>query len=70
MNRESVLIAWEHNGTDVKYLPCVFKRVYLLDVSNLLENLLCEDIPTKFHVYNTLDYLKKMNENKKELELV
>jgi hypothetical protein len=64
MNRESVLIAWEHNGTDVKYLPCAFKGVYVLYVSNLPEDLLCEDIPTKFHVYNTLDYLRKMNENK------
>ncbi len=31
---ESVFITWDHNGTSVKYLPCVFKRVYVLDVSN------------------------------------
>jgi hypothetical protein len=65
MNRESVLIAWEHNGTNVKYLPCVFKGIYVLYVSNLPKDLLCEDIPRKFHVYITLDYLRKVNENKK-----
>ncbi len=60
MDRESVFIAWDHNGTNVKYLQCAFKGVYVLDVSNLLEDLLYEDIPTKFHVYNTHDYFDIM----------
>jgi hypothetical protein len=55
MDRESVFIAWDHNGTNVKYLPCVFKGVYVLDVSNLPEDLLYENILTKFHVYGTQD---------------
>jgi hypothetical protein len=29
MDRESVFIAWDHNNTNVKYLPCAFKRVSL-----------------------------------------
>jgi hypothetical protein len=53
MDNKSVFIAWDHNGTSVKYLPCVFKGVYVLDVSNFPEDLLYEDIPIKFHVYDT-----------------
>jgi cell division FtsZ-interacting protein ZapD len=53
MHRESVFITWDHNGTSVKYLPCAFERINVLDVSNLLEDLLYENIPTKFRVYNT-----------------
>jgi hypothetical protein len=53
MDRESVFIAWNHNGTNVKYLPCTFEGVYVLDVSNLFDDLLDKDILTKFHVYNT-----------------
>jgi hypothetical protein len=52
MDRESVFIAWDHNGINVKYLPCAFERINVLDVSNLPEDLLYKDIPTKFHVYN------------------
>jgi hypothetical protein len=37
MDKESVFITWDHNGTGVKYLPCVFEGVYVLDVSNLLK---------------------------------
>jgi hypothetical protein len=48
-----VFIAWDHNGINVKYLPCAFEGIYVLDVSNLLEDLLYDDAPTKFHVYNT-----------------
>ncbi len=47
MNRENVFIACDHNGTNVKYFPCAFEGFYLLDVldvSNLLEDLLYEDI--------------------------
>jgi hypothetical protein len=47
MDRENVLIAWNHNGTNVK---CTFEGVYVLGVSNLLKNLLYEDIPIEFHV--------------------
>jgi hypothetical protein len=50
MDRENVFKAWDHNGTNVKYFPCMFEKVYVLDVSNLLEELLYKDIPTKFHV--------------------
>ncbi len=56
MDMDSVFIAWDHNGISVKYLACVFKRVYVLNVSNFLEDLLYKDIPTKFHVYETHDY--------------
>ncbi len=56
MDRENVFITQNHNGTRVKYLPCAFERVYVLDVSNLPKDLLYEDIPTKFHVYDTQDY--------------
>jgi len=39
INRNSVFIVWDHNGINVKYLPCAFKRVYyVLDVSNFLED--------------------------------
>jgi hypothetical protein len=54
MDKESVFITWDHNGTSVKYLPCMFEGVYVLDVSNLPEEvLLYKDIPIKFHVYDT-----------------
>jgi hypothetical protein len=53
MDKESVFKVWDHNGTNVKYFPWAFEGVYVLDVSNLLEDLLYKDIPTKFHVYNT-----------------
>jgi hypothetical protein len=53
MERVSVFIAWDHNGTSVKYLPCAFKEVYVLDVSNLLKDLLYEDILIEFHVYDS-----------------
>ncbi len=56
MYMENVFITWDHNGTNVKYLPCMLERIYVLDVFNLLELLLYKDIPTKFHVYNTQDY--------------
>jgi hypothetical protein len=50
-----VLIAWDHNGMDVKYLPCAFEGIYVLDVTNLLEDLIYEDI-FKEHVFDTCDY--------------
>jgi hypothetical protein len=56
MDKESVFITRDHNSTNVKYLPCAFEGVYVLDVSNLLKDLLYEDILTKFHVYDTQDY--------------
>jgi len=56
MDKDNVFIIWDHNGTDFKYLPCAFEGVYVFDVSNLLKDLLYEDIPTKFHVYNTQNY--------------
>jgi hypothetical protein len=56
ITRESVSIVCDHNGTNVKYLPCAFERVYVLNVSNLHEDLLYKDIPIEFHVYDTHDY--------------
>ncbi len=38
MDKENVFKAWDHNGTNVKYIPCMFKGVYVLDVSNLPTN--------------------------------
>jgi hypothetical protein len=38
---------------NVIYLPCEFERVYILNVSNLLENLSDKNIIRKFHVHNT-----------------
>jgi hypothetical protein len=46
MDKENVFKTWDHNGTNVKYLPWAFKGVYVLDVSNLFEGLLYENIPT------------------------
>jgi hypothetical protein len=40
----------------IKYLPCAFEKVHVLNVSNLLEDLLYEDIPMEFHVYDTQNY--------------
>ncbi len=47
-----MFIAWDHNGINVKYIPCAFEKVYVLDVSNLPKHLY-KDITTKFHVYDT-----------------
>ncbi len=35
MDKENVFKTWDHDGTSVKYLPCAFKGVYVLVVSNL-----------------------------------
>jgi hypothetical protein len=53
MDKESVFITWDHNGTSVRYLPCAFEGVYVLDVSNLPKNVLYKDISIEFHVYDT-----------------
>jgi hypothetical protein len=50
-----VFIAWDHNGANIKYLPCMFEGVYVLDVSNLHEDLLYEDNLMELRVYNTKD---------------
>ncbi len=55
-DKESVFIVYNHNGTNVKYLPCTFAKVYVLDVSNLLEDLLYKNILIEFHVYDTQEY--------------
>ncbi len=51
-----MFIVWDHNGTNVKFLPCAFEGVYLLNISNSLEDLLCEDISMEVLVYDTQDY--------------
>jgi hypothetical protein len=56
MDKENVFIVWDHNGTDVKYFPCAFEGIYVLDVSHLLNELLYEDILTQIHIYDTQDY--------------
>jgi hypothetical protein len=56
MDGEQTYIVWDHNGVDVKYLPCVFDGIYVLDVTNMLKDLLYNDIPRELHVYNTHDY--------------
>ncbi len=50
-----MFIAWDHNGMNIKYFPCAFEGVYVLDVSNPLKDLY-KDIPIKLHVYDTRDY--------------
>jgi hypothetical protein len=45
-----------HNGVDVKYLPCVFDGIYVLDVMNMPKDLLYNDIPRELHIYNTHEY--------------
>ncbi len=56
MDMKCVFIAWDHNGMIIKYLTCAFEKVYVLNVSNLLEDLLYEDIPMELHVYDTRNY--------------
>ncbi len=56
MDKKMVFIAWDHNGMNIKYLPCTFEGVYVLDVSNLHEDLLYEDILMELHVYDTQDH--------------
>jgi hypothetical protein len=56
MDMDNVFIAWDHNGISVKHLQCVLKKVYVLNVSIFVEDLLYKDIQTKFHVYDTHDY--------------
>jgi hypothetical protein len=51
-----VFIAWDRNGMNVKYLPCTFEGIYVLDILNLHEDLLYEDILMELHVYNTRYY--------------
>jgi hypothetical protein len=52
---EQRFIAWDHNGVYDKYLPCVFDVVYVLDLTNMPEDLLYKDILEELHVYHTHD---------------
>ncbi len=56
MDKKCVFIAWDHNGMIIKYFSCVFEKVHVLNVSNLLEDLLYEDIPMELHVYDIQNY--------------
>jgi len=56
MDEEWVFIAWDHNGVNVKRLPCTFEDVYDLDVTNMFKDFSYKDIPGEIHVYNTHDY--------------
>jgi hypothetical protein len=38
MDRVCVFIAWDQNGMNIKYFLCAFEGIYVLDVSNLLED--------------------------------
>jgi hypothetical protein len=60
MDMDNVFIAWDHNDISVKYLPHVFKKIYVLNVSNFPKDLLYKDIPTKFHVYDTHEYFDRI----------
>jgi hypothetical protein len=53
MDGETVFITWDHNGINVKCLPCAFEGVCVLNVLNLRKDLLYEDILMELHVYNT-----------------
>jgi hypothetical protein len=48
-----MFIAWDYKGANVKYLPCLFEGIYVLDVINMLKDLLYKDIPKELHVYDT-----------------
>jgi hypothetical protein len=39
INNEHV-VDRDHNGVNVKYFPCIFESIYVLDVTNMLEDLL------------------------------
>jgi hypothetical protein len=56
VDSEQRFIAWDHNGVNVKDLPCVFDGVYVLDLTNIPKDLLYKDIPKELHVYHTHDY--------------
>ncbi len=56
MEEERVFIAWDHNGVNVKCLPCMFESVYDLDVTNMFKDFSHKDIPKETHGYNTSDY--------------
>ncbi len=56
MEGEQMFIIWDYNGVDVKYPPCMFDGIYVLDVMNMPENLLYKDILGELHVYNTHYY--------------
>jgi hypothetical protein len=38
MDRVCVFIAWDQNGVNIKYFLFAFEGIYVLDVSNLLED--------------------------------
>ncbi len=48
-----MFIAWDYKGANVKYLPCLFEGLYVLDVINMSKYLLYKDIPGELHVYDT-----------------
>jgi len=56
MHGERVFIAWNHNGVNVKCLPCTFEGVYDLDVTNMFKDLSYKDIPRGIHICITCDY--------------
>ncbi len=60
MDKESVFIAQDHNGTSVKYLPCAFKGVYVLASATLPKDFLYEDILIEFIIYNSQDYFDRI----------
>jgi hypothetical protein len=40
MDKDNMFMTRDHNGTNVKYLPCAFEGIYVLDVYNFPKNLL------------------------------
>jgi hypothetical protein len=49
VKRKPMFIVWVHNGVNVKYLPCAFEDIYVL-------NLIYEDIHGELCIYDTRDY--------------
>ncbi len=56
MKRKRVFIAWVHNGVKVKYLPCAFEGIYVLNLINMPKDLLYENIHGELRIYDTHDY--------------
>ncbi len=56
VKRKRVFITWVHNGVNVKYLPCAFEGIYVLNFTNMPKDLLYEDIHGELHIYDTCDY--------------
>ncbi len=48
MKRKRMFITWVHNGVNVKYLPCAFEGIYVLNFINMPKDFLYESIHGDF----------------------